>query len=85
MVANATFEDHPTDQDKIIMRKERRCTSCGGDCKKSGCERADEKRGWIGLDFKDMPEIYFGDIAFLHGARWAEAKLKEKNGALDNR
>lgn len=34
---------------------------------------------WVGLHLDDMPETYVGDRSFLHGARWAEAKLKEKN------
>ena len=34
---------------------------------------------WVGLNWDDVPEIYVGDAAFLHGAQWAEAKLKEKN------
>ena len=34
---------------------------------------------WAGLNWDDLPEIYVGDKAFLHGAQWAEAKLKEKN------
>jgi len=34
---------------------------------------------WVGLNWDDVPEIYVGDTAFLHGAQWAEAKLKEKN------
>ena len=36
------------------------------------------KREWVGLNWNDLPEIYVGDTAFLHGAKWAEAKLKEK-------
>ena len=39
------------------------------------------KREWVGLNWDDLPEIYVGDTAFLHGAKWAEVKLKEKNGA----
>ncbi len=38
-----------------------------------------KKREWVGLNWDDLPEIYVGDTAFLHGAKWAEAKLKEKN------
>jgi hypothetical protein len=34
---------------------------------------------WVGLTWKDMPEEHAGDSSFLSGARWAEAKLKEKN------
>jgi hypothetical protein len=37
------------------------------------------QRTWVGLNWDDLPEIYVGDIAFLHGAKWAEAKLREKN------
>jgi len=41
---------------------------------------APPKREWIGLHWDDMPEEYAGDRSFLDGAKWAEAKLKEKNG-----
>lgn len=34
---------------------------------------------WVGLTLDDMPETYAGDKSFLNIARWAEAKLKEKN------
>jgi len=34
---------------------------------------------WVGLNWDDVPEIYVGDTAFLHGAQWAESKLKEKS------
>jgi hypothetical protein len=37
------------------------------------------QRQWGGLNWEDMPDIRAGDHAFLSGARWAEAKLKEKN------
>ena len=37
-----------------------------------------QQRTWVGLNWDDLPEIYVGDTAFLHGAKWAEAKLKEK-------
>lgn len=37
------------------------------------------QRTWVELNWDDLPEIYVGDTAFLHGAKWAEAKLKEKN------
>jgi len=39
------------------------------------------QRQWVGLTGEDMPDIRAGDHAFLSGARWAEAKLKEKNNA----
>jgi len=38
-------------------------------------------REWIGLHLDDIPETFVGDWSFLEGAKWAEAKLKEKNGA----
>ena len=34
---------------------------------------------WVGLTWEDMPEEYAGDSSFLAGARWAEARLKERN------
>jgi hypothetical protein len=40
------------------------------------------RKEWVGLHLDDMPETYAGDKSFLNIARWAEAKLKEKNGAL---
>ena len=33
---------------------------------------APPKREWVGLNWDDLPEIYVGDTAFLHGAKWAE-------------
>lgn len=36
-------------------------------------------REWKGLNWDELPEIYVGDIAFLHGAQWAEGKLRRKN------
>jgi len=41
---------------------------------------APPKREWVGLHLDDIPETYAGDKSFLNIARWAEAKLKEKNG-----
>ena len=40
------------------------------------------RKEWVGLHLDDIPESYAGDKSFLNIARWAEAKLKEKNGAL---
>ena len=34
---------------------------------------------WQGLTWEDMPEEHAGDSNFLSGARWAEARLKERN------
>lgn len=37
------------------------------------------KSVWVGLNWDDLPEDHVGDKAFLQGAKWAEAKLREKN------
>jgi hypothetical protein len=41
---------------------------------------APQQREWVGLHWDDIPETYAGDKSFLNIARWAEARLKEKNG-----
>ena len=46
------------------------CFTCGACVGKS----------WVGLHWDDMPEEYAGNRSFLEAAKWAEAKLKEKNG-----
>jgi hypothetical protein len=57
------FEQHPTDPNKVIMR----------------AGKYKIPKPWVGLTWEDMPEEYAGDSSFLSGARWAEAKLKERN------
>jgi len=37
------------------------------------------KREWVGLTDDDMKDHRTHNFDFIHGARWAEAKLKEKN------
>jgi hypothetical protein len=39
----------------------------------------DYVRPWRGISERDIPAVYEGDEAFLHGVKWAEAKLKEMN------
>ena len=64
---------------------DRQCSSCGGFCKKSGCERENAKpKEWVGLTDEDLKplcdewKIVFG--GYVHDfARAVEAKLKEKN------
>ena len=41
----------------------------------------DYKRPWRGLDWGEVPEDKTKSEDFLHGARWAEKQLKEKNNA----
>ena len=36
-------------------------------------------RPWKGISEREIPDIYIGAVAFLHGVKWAEAKLKERN------
>jgi len=40
----------------------------------------DAELPWVGLNWDDIPDVFVGDIAFMQGAKWALAKLKEKNG-----
>ena len=70
---------------------DRQCPSCGGFCKKSGCERENTtpKREWVGLTDNEIETIVnnnthddCGYDIWCHGkgvARDIEAKLKEKN------
>jgi hypothetical protein len=37
------------------------------------------RKPWVGLNWDDIPDVFVGDIAFMQGAKWAEARLKEKN------
>jgi len=39
----------------------------------------DNNKSWHGLDWGDVPEEKLHSEDFLHGARWAEKQLKEKN------
>ena len=34
---------------------------------------------WVELNLDDIPDFFVGDISFCQGAKWAQAKLKEKN------
>ena len=40
---------------------------------------AQHEREWVGLTNEDMNDARTQNLDFIHGARWAEAKLKEKN------
>lgn len=64
----AYFEDHPTDPNKVILRK-RPCPYCN-----------DTPRTWVGLtsaDWNDFNAVKSNDPQYV--AAWAEAKLKKKN------
>jgi hypothetical protein len=81
----AYFEDHPTDPDKMIMRKPSmkvegplhvvcQCDKC----------KAQPQRTWVGLTEKDL-KLLSAEWRIVYGAwmddfaRDIEAKLKEKN------
>jgi len=40
---------------------------------------AQANRKWVGLTDEDMKDHKTHNFDFIHGARWAEAKLKDKN------
>jgi hypothetical protein len=45
-----------------------------------GSTTCDKPVAWeLGLNWSDLPEEWVGNPAFMEGAKWAEAKLKEKN------
>lgn len=37
------------------------------------------RKEWVELNLDDIPDVFVGDISFCQGAKWAQAKLKEKN------
>ena len=73
------------------------CSSCGGFCKKSGCERENVKptpqRTWVELTDEDIWEAYMESPLELYCStsqlyalsRTVEAKLKQKNGYTDEK
>jgi hypothetical protein len=64
----AYFEDHPTDPDKVILRKPRH---------EDDDDIQEYKKPWVGLTEED---IKFLDLAnYIYVVRIVEAKLKEKN------
>ena len=72
------------------MKEVRQCSSCGGFCRKSGCERANitppaPQRPWVGLTDDDIKDIVGRNDSGDLGAytrklfKQIEDKLKEKN------
>jgi len=62
------------------------CSSCGGFCRKSGCERENVKpelqRTWVGLTEEDIPNgknPMFDHEYFIAGMVFAAKILEEKN------
>ena len=73
-MANTYFEDHPTDPNKVILRK-RPCPFC-----------QDKPRTWQGLTDDEVSKLIDNEIGFNSCCGWeeeytraVEAKLKEKN------
>ena len=70
-MASAIFEDHPTDSDKVILRKPRY---------EDDDDIQEYKKPWVGLTDEEVGDLsdfaYANDEEFV---RNVEAKLKEKN------
>jgi hypothetical protein len=62
---------------------DRQCSSCGGFCKKSGCERENIKpKEWVGLTDEEIDNLWEMAQAWnapKHFYILISAKLKEKN------
>ncbi len=64
---------------------DRQCPSCGGFCKKSGCERenvAPPQREWQGLtdeEIRNEAKNHVFDESFFSGAVWARGQIMGKN------
>jgi len=74
----AYFEDHPTDPDKVILRKPRH---------EDDDDIQEYKKPWVGLTEKEVEDYWdwedfqcgAGRSTILEMVRDIEAKLKEKN------
>jgi hypothetical protein len=69
----AYFEDHPTDPDKVILRKPRH---------EDDDDIQEYKKPWVGLTDEEIKEEESKEelgYGFIQGAKWAEAKLRSKN------
>lgn len=51
----------------------------GGTCVAYPLYTAPPQRSWVGLTDEDMKDPKTHILDFIYGARWAEAKLKERN------
>ena len=77
-MASATFEDHPTDPDKVILRKPRY---------EEDDDIQEYKKPWVGLTQEELCEIVgvstndsdWNVFKVQEWLRKVEAKLKEKN------
>jgi len=93
-MASATFEEHPTDPDKMIMRKPR--LDQGPDYERGfvdgmlyqvqtsvGKAVDAMSRTWLGLTDEEREQVINSNTTtgLWHMAKAIEAKLKEKNNA----
>jgi hypothetical protein len=93
-MANATFEEHPTDPDKMIMRKPR--LDQGADYERGfidgmlyqvqtsvGKAVDAMSRTWLGLTDEEREQVINSNTTtgLWHMAKAIEAKLKERNCA----
>jgi len=77
-MSNMYFEDHPTDPDKVILRKPRH---------EDDDDIQEYKKPWVGLTEKEVEDYWdwedfqcgAGRSTILEMVRDIEAKLKEKN------
>jgi hypothetical protein len=67
-MASATFEDHPTDPDKVILRKPRH---------EEDDDIQDYKKPWVGLTDEDIKALDLENYKYV--VRIVEKKLKELN------
>ena len=60
---------------------DRQCSSCGGICKKSGCERENvtEKKKWVGLTADEIAHIEDMTLDKGDAIRLTAVALMEKN------
>ena len=56
------------------------CPQCEHHKESARMWRQEAHKEWVELNWDDIPDVFVGDIAFMQGAKWALAKLKEKNG-----
>ena len=69
-MASATFEDHPTDPDKMILRKPRY---------EEDDDIQDYKKPWVGLTYEEQEEIVLSAHSIRDAINKTDQKLKEKN------
>jgi hypothetical protein len=75
----AYFEDHPTDPEKVILRKPSLEQAFAEFAKQFGEYKAPDNSRWVGLTDEDRLEFAKAQLSWEDLLIAAEAKLKEKN------